>query len=135
MSKHRRPGDRRPGLVLASLAVAGVTLLGASSPAMAAKGGGGKPSAAPTGTCSANPDPVAVGADYTLTATGLGAGTIVNVLITDARSTTSWNLEADASGTSSVTWHSYTAGESKVVYQKSNRRGWTTVASCSFQVY
>ena len=41
MSKHRRPGDRRPGLVLAALAVAGVTLLGASSPAMAARGGGG----------------------------------------------------------------------------------------------
>ena len=44
MSKHRRPGDRRPGLVLAALAVAGVTLLGATSPALAAKGGGaGKP--------------------------------------------------------------------------------------------
>jgi hypothetical protein len=41
MSKHRRPGDRRPGLVLAALAVAGVTLLGASSPALAAKGGKG----------------------------------------------------------------------------------------------
>jgi hypothetical protein len=42
MSKHRRPGDRRrPGLVLAAISVAAITLLGASSPALAAKGGGG----------------------------------------------------------------------------------------------
>jgi hypothetical protein len=42
MSKHRRPADRRPGLALAALSVAAITLLGASSPALAAKGGGGK---------------------------------------------------------------------------------------------
>ena len=52
MSKHRRPGDRRPGLVLAALAVAGVTLLGASGPAMAARGGGGKPTGGSTSSSS-----------------------------------------------------------------------------------
>ena len=53
MSKHRRPGDRRPGLVLAAFAVAGVTLLGASSPALAAKGGGGgRPGGSTTGNYS-----------------------------------------------------------------------------------
>src|SRR5690349_18756283 len=47
MSKHRRPahGSRRTGLAAAALGVAVLTTLGASAPAMAAKGGGGgKPS-------------------------------------------------------------------------------------------
>ena len=44
MPKHRRPTDRRRrGPVLAGVAVAMITMLGASSPALAAKGGGGKP--------------------------------------------------------------------------------------------
>lgn len=51
MSKHRRPSNRtRPALALAATVVAGVTLLGASSPALAAKGGGG---GKPTGSTSA----------------------------------------------------------------------------------
>jgi hypothetical protein len=45
MSLHRRPvRGRRTGLAAAALAVAALTILGASAPALAAKGGGGKPS-------------------------------------------------------------------------------------------
>ena len=80
------------------------------------------------------PSPVAVGADYTLTGTGLGAYAVVNVLITDSGSTTSWNLQADGSGTTSVVWHSYWTGTSTVKFLKSSKHGSTVVASCSFLV-
>jgi hypothetical protein len=139
MSKHRRPTQhrRRTGLTVAALAVAAITTLGASTPALAAKGGGGgKPggSGSTSGSCSVNPSPVAVGADYTLTGTGLGAGTLVNVLISDSGGTTSWNLQADSSGVAAVTWHSYWSGTSNVVFNVAAHHGWTTVASCSFSV-
>lgn len=55
MSKHRRPTHtrRRTGLAAAALGVAAVTTLGASAPALAAKGsGGGKPSHGTTATGS-----------------------------------------------------------------------------------
>jgi hypothetical protein len=87
-----------------------------------------------SGKCSASPNPVALGADYTLTGTGLGAGALVNVLIGDSMGTTSWNLQADANGTASVTWHSYAVGTSKVTFQQNRRHGFTTVATCSFTV-
>ena len=62
MSKHRRPahGSRRTGLAAAALGVAALTTLGASAPAMAAKGGGGKPSGGSTST-SATLELVSVG--------------------------------------------------------------------------
>jgi hypothetical protein len=96
----------------------------------------GKPSGGGTtgGSCSVNPNPVAVGSDYDLTGRNLGAGAIVNVLISDSGGTTSWNLQADASGTASVTWHSYWTGTSSVKFLKSARHGSTTVASCTFAV-
>ena len=96
-----------------------------------------KPSgaASSSGSCSATPNPVAVGADYTLTGTGLGAYAIVNVLISDSSSTTSWNLQADAKGTSTLVWHSYWTGTTQVTYQTSGGHHRTSVvASCSFQV-
>jgi hypothetical protein len=138
MSIHRRPvRGRRTGLAAAALAVAAITTLGATAPALAAKGGGGgKPGGGGTtaGSCSVNPNPVAVGADYTLTGTGLGAGTLVNVLISDPGNTSSWNLQADSNGTSTLIWHSYWTGTTKVTYQVNGRHGSTVVASCSFAV-
>jgi hypothetical protein len=52
MSMHRRPvRGRRTGLAAAALAVAAITTLGASAPALAAKGGGGgKPGSTSTGS-------------------------------------------------------------------------------------
>ena len=98
--------------------------------------GGGKPGGGTNtaGACSVTPSPVAVGADYTLTGTGLGAYAVVNVLITDSGSTTSWNLQADGSGTTSVVWHSYWTGISTVNFLKSSKHGSTVVATCSFLV-
>jgi hypothetical protein len=115
------------GLLLSLLVVA--LIVGTAFAAKPAPSGGG------SGTCAANPNPVAVGADYTLTGTGLGANAIVNVLISDSSSTTSWNLQADANGTSTLVWHSYWTGTTKVTYKKSSGRNKTSiVASCSFSV-
>ncbi len=87
-----------------------------------------------SGSCWATPNPVSVGANYTLTGTGLGAYAIVNVLISDSGGTTSFNLQADGSGRTAVTWHSYWRGTSSVRFLKSSGRGTTTVASCAFSV-
>ena len=115
---------------LISLLVVGL-MVGSAFAAKPTAGG----SSSGSGACSVNPNPVSVGADYTLTGTGLGAYAVVNVLISDSGTTTSWNLQADASGTTSVTWHSYWAGTSSVRFLKSSRHGSTTVASCTFAVY
>jgi hypothetical protein len=136
-AQHRRPTPVHRGRrALAAVAVLGILSLGASSPALAARGGGGKPSGGGTtsGSCSVNPSQVTVGADYVLTGSGLGAGTVVNVLISDSGATTSWNLLADSSGTTSVTWHSYWTGTSNVTFQVSARHGFNTVATCAFSV-
>ena len=113
---------------LVSLLIVGLV----AGTALAAKPTGGSTSG--SGSCSVTPNPVAVGADYTITGTGLGAYTFVNVLIADSNSTTSWNLQADANGVASVTWHSYWTGTSKVTFQKNAKHGFTTVATCSFMV-
>src|SRR5512133_872050 len=101
-AKHRRlPTIHRGRRTVAGLAAAALLTVGvASAPAFAAKGGGGKPTSGTTsaGTCVVNPDPVAVGADYTMVASGLGADRLVNVLISDSGGTTSWNLASDSSG-------------------------------------
>jgi hypothetical protein len=95
----------------------------------------GAASDAGSGSCSVNPNPVAVAADYTLTGTGFGADAIVNILISDSSNTTSWNLQADADGSTSLVWHSYWTGTSNVTFQEANKHhGWTVVASCSFEV-
>jgi len=100
---------------------------------LAAKPGGTSTSGG--GSCSVNPNPATVGADFTLTGTGLGAYAIVNVMLSDSGVVSSWNLQADASGTSVLVWHSYWAGTTKVTYQKaSGHHGSTVVASCSFTV-
>ena len=111
------------------IAVIAIGLIGGS--ALAAKPSG---TTGGSGSCSANPSPVAVGADYVLTGTGLGAYAIVNVLISDSVGTTSWNLQADASGKTSVTWHSYWTGTSSVKFMKSSRHSSSVVASCTFAV-
>ena len=101
--------------------------------AFAGKPGGSSSSG--SGSCSVNPSPVAVGADYTLTGTGLGAYAIVNVLLADSGVVSSWNLQADANGTSTLVWHSYWTGTTKVTYQKSSgHHGMSVVASCTFAV-
>src|SRR6185295_16260772 len=81
-------------VVAVSMSVAG--------PALAAKRVSSPPM---SGSCAVNPNSVAVGANWTLTGSNLGAYALVNVLISDsAGGINSWNLQADAAGTTSVTW-------------------------------
>ena len=80
------------------------------------------------------PSPVSWNTDYTLTVRGLGAGAIVNVLVSDAGGTQTWNLQADGSGTTSAVGHAYYRGHSGIAVTKSARKGSTTVASCGFDV-
>jgi hypothetical protein len=106
-----------------------------AGPAGAAKPQSGAGGSATSGSCSVTPSPVAIGADWTLRGSNLGAYALVNVLITDAAGgINAWNLQADASGATSVTWHSYAAGTSNVKMNESSRRKTTTVAACSFAV-
>jgi len=120
---------------LSTIAVVAISMC-VAAPALAAKpaakpGGGGSTGG---GTCSVNPNPVAVGAGYTLTGRSLGAYALVNVLITDSAGTTSLNLQADASGTTVATSYAYWSGTNSVKFMKSARHGSTMVASCSFMV-
>src|SRR5207249_4879367 len=116
---------------LCAVAAAAVSL-SVAAPAMAAKP---VRSSTGSGSCRVSPNPVAVGAAWTLTGSNLGAYALVNVLITDsAGGINSWNLQADATGTTSVTWHSYASGASSVKFMKGERHGTTAVAACSFWV-
>jgi len=124
------PTPRHRWRSLATVAVVATSLC-VASPAMAAKRVSSPPT---TGSCAVNPNPVAVGAGYTLTGSNLGAYALVNVLITDSAGTTSWNLQADASGTTSVSSYAYWSGTNSVKFMKSARHGSTTVAACSFTV-
>jgi hypothetical protein len=118
---------------LGAVTAVAISLVGLTTPAFAR--GNGKPSGgSPTGSCSVSPNPVVLGGDYTLTGSGLGAFSVVNVLIADSGGTTSWNLLADATGTTSITWHSYATGTSHVTIQESARHHTVIVASCSFPV-
>ena len=88
-----------------------------------------------SGGCYVTPNPVAIGGNWTLTGTGLGAYTLVNVLITDASGgINSWNLQADANGVVTDTWHSYWSGTTNVKFNVTNHNKRTTIATCSFVV-
>jgi hypothetical protein len=125
-----KPTRRHLWRTLCAVTVVGVSL-SVAGPAIAAKPGS---TSTMTGSCAVNPNPVAVGAGYTLTGSNLGAYALVNVLITDSAGTTSWNLQADASGTTSVYSYAYWSGTNSVKFLKSARHGTTTVAACSFSV-
>ena len=118
---------------LCAVVMAGA-VLGLAGPAFAAKGGGNGTTGGTAGSCSVAPNPVAVAGAYTLTGSNLGAYAIVNVLITDSAGTEAWVLQADASGSTSVTSYAHWAGTSSVKFLKSVRHGSTVVASCSFLV-
>jgi hypothetical protein len=94
-----------------------------------------RPASGSVGSCAVNPNPVTVGASWTLSGSHLGGSALVNVMVTDAAgSVTSWNLQADTSGAISSTWHSYAAGTSNVKILEGGRHGSTVVAACSFVV-
>ena len=132
-ARHLRPTPRavRVGRAL-TVPVVALAALSAAAPAMAARPGGGGSTS--TASCSATPNPVAVDTDYTVSVNGLAADEIVNVLVSDASSTRSWNLQADATGSLSVVGHAYWTGTSNVTVQKQVKHSWAVRASCSFSV-
>lgn len=93
-----------------------------------------KPGSNMTGTCSVAPSPVPLNTDYTLNISGIGSGTIVNVLVSDNAGTTAWSLQADSTGNTSVLGHAYHGGTSTVKLQKQVRNKWQQLGGCSFVV-
>ena len=120
---------------LMSVALAGVLLLTLAGTTFAAKGS--KSGTGGTGSgvaaCSVTPNPVAVGSDWTMTGAGLPAGSYVNVWEKDSASTTVWFAQIDASGTVSITWHSYNVGTTTMSVTSTSGND-ATLASCTFQV-
>lgn len=111
--------------------VAGVAVFKSFAAPANGKGGSG---GSTSGSCSVSPNPVAVGAQWTVTGSNLGANAIVDVLITDSAATTAFNIQADASGNLTDTWHSYNTGTSKVTMKEASHNKQVTVANCSFTV-
>lgn len=130
-SARPRPSRRVSALGVSLAAVAAVSLV-AASPALAAKGGGSTTSS--SGSCVISPNPVTAKTNYTMSASGLGANTLVNVLVNDVQSVTSYNLAADSNGNLTLTAPVYWTGTMTITIQKSAKHGWTTLATCSDQV-
>jgi hypothetical protein len=95
---------------------------------------GGKPASGQAGSCSITPDPVAVGADYTIWGSELPADAIVNVEVSDSHGTALFIMGTDAYGNVSVTWHPYWAGTSTVSVSYKPRNKTVQLATCQFQV-
>ena len=123
---------RRISVLGAGLTAVAAVSLAVASPALAAKGGGNTGST--TGSCVISPNPVPVDTSYIMSASGLGANTLVNVLVNDVQSVASYNLAADASGNLTLTAPVYWTGTMKVTIQKSAKHAWTTLATCSASV-
>jgi hypothetical protein len=105
-----------------------------SGTAFAGRGGSKNGGTTSTGSCTVTPNPVAVGANYTIYGKSLGANRLVNVQIQDVAGTTVFNLATNSLGSVSVTWHSYWTGTSKVTIYDSGGRSLVFLTSCSFQV-
>jgi hypothetical protein len=85
-------------------------------------------------SCYVTPNTVNVGQSYTIYGSGFKRDELVNILINDAQVTNSWNLKADASGNTLLTWHSNLKGTSIVRFSSSVGHKSETFASCTFQV-
>lgn len=127
---HSRIGIVRSAVLVPLLSAA--VGLAAAGPAYA-----GKPSSggSTSGKCSVSPSTVSIGQDYTIAGSGLGAYTIVNVTVTDAGGVTSFSLQADAYGSTSVVSRSYYSGTDSVKFTTSSgHKSSTVLATCSFSV-
>jgi hypothetical protein len=99
--------------------------------AFAAKPTGGSSAA---GTCAANPNPVTLGAQYTIAGAGLKAGEVINVYIHDSLGTTVKSTAADGAGSWSVSSWASIAGTSNVDVRDMWGKHPATRASCTFEV-
>ncbi|MFN2614899.1 MAG: hypothetical protein ABR552_08820 [Actinomycetota bacterium] len=123
-----RTGAR--ALVAVVLAAGLLSISAGTAVARPPTGGGSSGSAA----CSVTPNPVGVNQTWTLTGTGLAAGQVVNVLISDAYGTSGFNLQANSSGVVTVSWGSAYAGTHNVKINSTGSKKISTLATCAFQV-
>jgi len=123
MSKMKRAGV---ALLIAAAAVAGPAVVSQARPQSGAGGTGGG-----GGKCWANPNPVAVGSVYQMQGSGMPAGRIVNIYVSDTQGTSWVSVMTSSSGSFSVDRYSGVAGSSSVRVTNSDRKQ-STVASCSF---
>ena len=130
-----RSATRRSIVVLAHGVLVATLAMGAlgSSP-VAAKGPPSGGTSSGSGTCYVTPNPVAVGSDWTMSATNLPASTFVNVYDVWSGGTTVWMLQTSSTGTTSLTWHSYVAGTTTITIKTATSKKTSTLASCTFQV-
>ena len=98
----------------------------------AAKGGNSGGSG--SGSCEVMPNPVSVGADWTVAGTGLPSSAFVNILESDSVGTTAWFLQTSPTRTLSQTWHSYNVGKSTIQITTAAAHRKITLATCYFQV-
>ncbi len=87
------------------------------------------------GSCAVTPNPVAVGAQYTINAWSLGANRSVNVFVQGSGGTNTFFRYTDASGSTSVTWYANWAGTNQVTVKSSGGRKTSVLATCSFSAY
>lgn len=97
--------------------------------AFAARHGGG-PSTG-SGTCTANPNPVAVDTTYAVVGASLPANTTIDVYIADPVGTSADQSMTSATGTFSVSEYAWHTGTHSVSITDLSKR---TLATCTFQV-
>jgi hypothetical protein len=120
--------------VLEAALIAGMVGVLIASTAFAGRGGSGGNTSSGGGSCAVAPNPVAIGANWTMSAVNLPAGSYVDVYDADSSSTTMWMAQVSSTGTLSMTWHSYLAGTSTIRITTTNTKKASTLASCSFRV-
>jgi hypothetical protein len=102
--------------------------------AMGAGGADARPSGSTTttsGSCSVTPNPAAVGKTYTVLGSRLGAGRIVNVLVTDSAGTQWGSVQTDSTGSMQYVGVAAVSGGYSVKVTDSGRKA-ATLASCAF---
>jgi hypothetical protein len=113
-------------LVVGALAAA--SGIAAASPP--SKSGGGTTGGS-TGSCGESPNPVAVGATYTIRGSGLPANQLVSVAVTDAAGTQWGSVQTSATGAMSFTGPATVRGGYAVTISGSGKHA-STLASCTF---
>ena len=84
-----------------------------------------------SGSCSVTPNPAAVGQSYTVAGSRLGAGRIVNVLVTDSAGTQWGSVQTDSTGGMRYVGIAAVSGGYSVKVTDSGRKQ-TTLATCAF---
>lgn len=113
------------------------------TPAFAAKGGGNHTGSgggkhggttSSTGSCTVTPNPVNVGAQYTVNGTGFTAGELLDVYVQDSHGTQALMTSADTSGNFSVSSYASWSGTDTVSVYDNGGRKMVYLTGCTVQV-